>query len=219
MGKVTVITPEQELLLDEFRNDPSMVSKFYFTGGTALSLYYLQHRESIDLDFFAPDPFDPQLILTKITTWADKFKVSVEYVTIEDNTHIFNLTFPNKQIVKIDFAFYPHQQIAKNQIINGVSVDSITDIATNKLLAIQQRNEVKDFVDLYFLLEQFTVWDLIENVRIKFKVKLDPFIVGVDFLKVESFDFLPKMTKPLTIDKLQVFFKQKAKDISGKSIV
>lgn len=27
---------------------------FYLSGGTALSLYYFHHRESLDLDFFTP---------------------------------------------------------------------------------------------------------------------------------------------------------------------
>lgn len=218
MGQVGIITHEQELLLNEFKNDSFLVSQFYFTGGTALSLYYLQHRESVDLDFFSQTPFDPQIILAKVTTWADKFKALVDYIPIENNTHVFNLTFPNKQVVKVDFAFYPFNQIDTSKVIDGVRIDSIIDIATNKLLVIQQRSEVKDFVDLYFLLQDFTVWDLIDRVQVKFKVRLDPFIVGVDFLKIESFDFLPNMVKPLTIDTLKLFFRQKAKDISGKSI-
>ena len=29
-----------------------LIDQFYFTGGTALSLYYFKHRFSEDLDFF-----------------------------------------------------------------------------------------------------------------------------------------------------------------------
>lgn len=216
MGKITVITKEQEILLDQFRNDSSLASRFYFTGGTALSLHYLKHRESIDLDFFSEDVFDPQVILTKVTTWTQKYNANLDYVPVED-THVFNFTFPNKQFVKVDFALYPYKRLRTSEIIDGIPVDSILDIAVNKLLAVEQRAEVKDFVDLYFLLEKFTVWDLIEGVRVKFKVNLDPFIIGSDFMKVESFDFLPKMIKPLTLDEVKIFFKQKAKDIAGKS--
>lgn len=216
MGKVTVITKEQEILLDQFRDDSSLASRFYFTGGTALSLYYLGHRKSIDLDFFSESMFDPQVILTKVTAWAQKHNATLDYVPIED-THVFNFTFPNKQFVKVDFAFYPNKRLRESEIIDGIPVDSILDIAVNKLLAVQQRAEVKDFVDLYFLLEKFTVWDLIEGVRIKFKVNLDPFIIGSDFMKVERFGFLPKMIKALTLRELKSFYEQKAKDIAGKS--
>ncbi len=217
MGKVNVITHEQELLLNEFRNDSYLSSHFYFTGGTALSLYYLQHRESVDLDFFTEDAFDPQTILQHVKIWGNNFNLTVEYIRRED-THIFNLTFPNKQIVKVDFGLYPYKRVSVNETINGIAVDSVMDIAINKLLTAQQRTEVKDFVDLYFLLGEFSVWDLIVGVKVKFGVKLDPFIVGTDFLKVEKFDFLPRMIKPLTLEELKSFFKRKSKEIGGKSV-
>lgn len=216
MGKVIVTTKEQKILLDQFKNDSSLVSRFYFTGGTALSLYYLAHRESIDLDFFSEEQFDPQTILAKMNNWARKFKTTIDYVPIE-NTHVFNFIFPNKQPVKVDFAFYPYKRLRMSKIIDGIPVDSILDIAVNKLLALQQRAEVKDFVDLYFLLRKFTVWDLIDGVTVKFKVNLDPFIIGSEFMKVENFDFLPKMVIPLTLDQLKTFFKQKALDLAGRS--
>lgn len=217
MEKVDVITREQEFLLSEFRGNSYLTSHFYFTGGTALSLHYLQHRESVDLDFFSEESFDPQTILQHVTTWKQKLNLAIEYVRQED-THIYNLTFPNKQMVKVDFAFYPYKRVNKSDVINGVVVDSLMDISVNKLLTLQQRAEVKDFVDLYFLLQQFSVWDLIQGVQVKFGVKLDPFIIGTDFLKVEHFNFLPKMIKPLTLEELKSFFTQRAKEIGGKSV-
>lgn len=212
MGKIAVITREQELLLDEFRNDPTLTSRFYFSGGTALSLYYLQHRQSVDMDFFSEEPFDPQVILHKVTAWADNFKASVEYVPIED-THIFNIIFPNQQTVKVDFALYPYKRVKESKNFSGVSVDSTLDIAINKLITIQQRSEIKDFVDLFFLLQKFAIWDLIEGVKTKFHVKLDLFIVGSNFLKVDEFNFLPKMVVPLKIESVQEFYHNLAKKL------
>ncbi len=213
MGKVIIITPEQKCLLDKFRKDSFLSSNFYFTGGTALSLYYLQHRESVDLDFFSEKPFALEDVVTKIDSWKKSLKLSaVDYVTVV-NTHIFNLTFPHKLTVKVDFNFYPYKRLDKQNVIDGIMVDSKTDIAVNKLLTIQQRTAVKDFVDLYFLLQDFTIWDLIEGVRIKFKVKMDLFVIGSDFLKVENFDYLPKMVKPLTLEKLKEFFRKEAEKL------
>lgn len=217
MGKITVITPKQQLLLDEFKKDSYLRDHFYFSGGTALSLYYLQHRKSVDLDFFSEEKFDPQEVLRIVTSWAEKHSGTVEYVPIEQ-THVFNFTFPNKQTVKVDFSLYPYKRVEESKVVDNISVDSIIDIAVNKLLVAEQRTEVKDFVDLYFLLEQFTVWDLIEGIRIKFRVNLDPFVIGSDFFKVEQFDYLPKMIKPLTLDELKSFFRQKAKEIGAKSV-
>ena len=56
---------EQEILKDwqkkviQFAAGLPDFSKFYLTGGTALSAYYLQHRISDDLDFFSGEEIDP----------------------------------------------------------------------------------------------------------------------------------------------------------------
>lgn len=217
MGQITIITHEQKLLLDKFREEKPLSSKFYFSGGTALSLYYLQHRRSVDLDFFSKDKFDPQNIIDTINTWGEELNFKADYLVIE-KTQIFNLTFPNKQTVKVDFALYPYKQIAKVKVIDGLKVDSLVDIAVNKLLSIEQRTEIKDFVDLFFLLKDFSIWDLLDGVKVKFKVKIDPFVLGSDLLKVESFDYLPEMIKPLSPEELKLFFQEKAKQITGRFI-
>lgn len=219
MGKVSIITPEQELLLNQFKLNEYLTSHFYFTGGTALGMYYLQHRLSVDLDFFSGEKFDPQTILRIATTWAKKLNAQITYIPAED-THIFNFTFANQNTVKVDFAFYPYKTVRKGNREGAFAVDSLLDIAINKLMVIQQRSEVKDFVDLYFILElkKFTIWDLIEGIQTKFKVNVDTFIIGSDFLKVEQFNFLPEMVKPLTLDKLKSYFKKMAREL-GEGIL
>lgn len=211
-----IITPEQKLLLDKFRKNQFLSSNFYFTGGTALSLYYLKHRLSVDLDFFSEHQFDPQIILDIMTSWGKDLNFTIDYLATE-KTQIFNLMFSNKQTTKVDFSLYPYKQVKACQLIDGIRTDSLMDIAINKLLTIEQRTEVKDFVDLYFLLEQFTVWDLLEGVRVKFKIEIEPLIIGSDFLKIEDFTFLPRMIKPLTLNELRLFYREKAKELGAKS--
>lgn len=43
---------------------------FYLAGGTALSLYYFNHRESYDLDFFTKD-FKKELIRSLVSEVCD----------------------------------------------------------------------------------------------------------------------------------------------------
>lgn len=216
MGKITVTTREQNLLLEEFKKDPVMQANFYFTGGTALSLYYLQHRKSVDLDFFSQKSFDPLLISERINIWAKKLKFEVAY-TPREIVHPFFLTFKNKKTVKIDFSFYPHPQLKKNNNFDGINVDNIFDIAVNKLLVVEQRTEVKDFVDLFFLLKNHSIWDLMAGVGVKFGIKLDPFIISSDFYKVDLFEYLPQMIKPLTLKDMKEFFWEKATQLGRKS--
>jgi len=53
------LTDEQKKFLEFFKKTPLLNKSFYFSGGTALSEFYLQHRFSEDLDFFSENEFNP----------------------------------------------------------------------------------------------------------------------------------------------------------------
>lgn len=217
MGQIPILTKDQKTILGEVKKSKFFRDNFYLTGGTALSAFYLNHRFSDDLDFFSEQKFDNQIIFTLMEEWGkkDKFNFQSNFVEV---TYVFNLIFPDKRNLKIDFAYYPYKRIEEGQIVDGVRIDSLTDIAINKLLVVTQRSEIKDFVDLYFLLEKFSLWDLIEGVRTKFRKDLDPFILAVDLLKIEDFDFLPRMVKPLTLDTLKKFYRELSTKLGQKSL-
>lgn len=217
MGKIYLFTPEQSIVLHQVEKDSYLRSNFYFTGGTALSAFYLNHRESEDLDFFFEKEFDKDTILTQVSKWAKIHDFTFKE-QFKEVVYVFILRFKNGRELKVDFGYYPYKRIEKGTKYKNLEVDSLTDIAVNKLMTINQRTTVKDFVDLYFLLKEFSLWDLIEGVRVKFRREIDPFLLSADFLKVEDFEYLPKMIKPLTIEKLQDFFRQKAVEI-GKNAV
>ncbi|MEK7521359.1 MAG: nucleotidyl transferase AbiEii/AbiGii toxin family protein [Patescibacteria group bacterium] len=217
MGKVHILTKEQKQVLDLIAKSSYLTSAFYFTGGTALSAFYLQHRESVDLDFFSTQRFDTQTILTQFKDWEKKlgFEFQSEFL---DPLFRCQAAFKNGEKIKIDFSYYPYKLLDERTRFHLLEVDSLMDIAVNKLMTITQRHEVKDFVDLYFLLQKFSVWDLREGVRIKFRNDLEPFVIASDFTIAESFEFLPKMIKPLTLEKMKTFFVQQAKELGGKSV-
>lgn len=216
MGKV-IFTREQQIVFDEIKKNEFITSNFYFTGGTALSSVYLHHRESDDLDFFSEKKFDTLPILNFISELREKYRLEI---TSTDNevVKIFFFNFPKKVTIKVDFGYYPYSRINKGKRVDSLEVDSELDIAINKLLTIQQRSDPKDFVDLYFLLKKFTVWTLIDGVKIKFKLKLEPILVAADYMKVENFEALPKMLVPLKLKDLQDFFRKQALQI-GKRVV
>jgi len=217
MGKIQVLDKEQKIILDEVKKSEFLSTNFYFTGGTALSAFYLQHRYSDDLDFFSRQKLDKQVIFTVIQELSrlHGFTFKSRFV---DVVYIFTLIFNNKTELKLDFAYYPYKQIKNPNELNGIKTDSLIDIAVNKLLIITQRTTVKDFVDLYYLLQQFSIWDLKEGVRIKFNMEIEPLLLASDLLKVEDFDYLPRMIKPLKIDTLKLYFRQKAQEIGKKSL-
>lgn len=224
MGKMSkaladtiTFTPKQQLIFDEFKKSVFLRKNFYFTGGTALSAIHLHHRLSDDLDFFSLNKFDTLPITNLLNEWADKLKFKI---TPEDKevVKIFNLEFQDSEKLKVDFGYYPYKRLKKDVLVDSVEVDSLLDIAVNKLQTIRQRREVKDFVDLYFLLQTFTLWDLMEGTKIKFKMEIDPYLVAIDFLKVEGFENLPVMLKPLSLDQLKKFYKDLAKKLGMRVV-
>jgi predicted nucleotidyltransferase component of viral defense system len=214
MGKIT-FTPLQQSLFDKIAQHPFLSKTFYFTGGTALNAVYLHHRESEDLDFFSETDFEDERIEHLMKNLSISFKTLYRF-TKKGGVRICEFVKKDKLLIKIDFNHYPYKRIEKGKIHQGIEIDSLHDIATNKLLTINQRNDAKDFVDLYFLLKDFTIWDLIYSVLAKFRMELDIVLIASDFRKVEEIDFLPKMLVPLKLSDLKKFFKQKAIELAKR---
>ncbi|MCL4360456.1 nucleotidyl transferase AbiEii/AbiGii toxin family protein [Patescibacteria group bacterium] len=214
----SILTTNQALILEQFKKDDALFPLFYFSGGTALSEMYFHHRESQDLDFFSDKPFNPQTLIASLTAWSKRlnFTITPQFV---DPTSIYLLRFADGNEVKVDFAPYPYPSLGERQRYKEmIEVDSLLDIGANKLLTLTQRSEVKDFVDLYFLFKKFSLWDLKDAVKAKFRVELDPFTLAADFTGVEVFAFLPTMLVPLALDELKQFFLGEAKKLGQKTL-
>lgn len=217
MGKISILTKKQKVILDGIKKDDFIFSNFYFTGGTALSEYYLHHRLSEDLDFFTERDFDHKLIFSLITNLSNRYGFHFRSEAVA-SVYMFYIQFPNTPAIKVDFNFYDYQRLDKSIEKDGLHIDSLLDIATNKLLTITQRNDVKDFVDFYYLEPKFGIWDLIEGVKIKFKMELELDLLASDLLKIDDFTILPKMIKPLSLEKLRKFFREKAVEIGKRAV-
>ena len=143
--------------------------RFYLSGGTALSRFYYHHRYSDDLDFFfrgdafARDEF-AVAYREVIARLAGSFRVEV---TI-DGEFFKRLFVRHGEVeLKIEFIFENYPHIAEYYSASGYLVDSRENLATNKLTAVQDRKTVKDFVDLYYLLTDFELGQLIRTTALK----------------------------------------------------
>lgn len=218
MGKITLLfTTIQQKVLNEFSKEKHLKKKFYFTGGTALSAVYFHHRESEDLDFFSEEEFDNDPIIQFINKVSDLLGTKVRMIR-RDRMVIFELKKGGRLVIKLDFVYDPFKRLKLGRKIQGISIDSLEDIGANKFMTMTQRTEVKDFVDLYFLLQKFTFWDLFYFVKKKFKMELDFVWIAAHFLKVNDFDKMPRMIAPLKLKELQDFFKEQAKKIGMKVV-
>lgn len=218
MGQIQIITAKQKRLLLGLSASPSLRKQFYFTGGTALAAYYLRHRFSDDLDFFSENEFDHEETFRFIEEMArsEHFTFTMEAKQV---VQMFFLTYPDGSKFKVDFAHYPYKRVEKGTIKDGITIDSVLDIGINKMAALVQRGEMKDFVDYYYLEQKLGFWDLREGVLVKFRMELDPILFASDLLKVEEFTSMPRMIAPLSLTELKTFFRARAKEIGKKALV
>jgi hypothetical protein len=134
------------------------LKQFYLSGGTALSLQ-LGHRESEDLDFFTKEPFTPELLVQKLSSYGN-----LDDVVMSEGT--LNL-FIDK--VKLQFLYYPYDLLEELVSWNDIYLSSVIDIACTKLITISSRGSKKDFIDLYMILQQITLDVLFKKLEEKYK--------------------------------------------------
>ncbi|MDR1595043.1 MAG: nucleotidyl transferase AbiEii/AbiGii toxin family protein [Prevotellaceae bacterium] len=139
------------VLLKQLQQVPAL-SDLRLVGGTALALQ-LGHRRSIDLDFFGSIKMDGTIILKNlIDAGLDAFS---EWDT--PNIHVFRVNN-----VKVDIVNYPYDWLESPIESDGIRMADLKDIAAMKLEAVTNRGTRKDFVDVYFLLQHFTIIQMLD---------------------------------------------------------
>jgi len=125
------------------------LNSFVLVGGTALALQ-MGNRESIDLDLFSTTDFSSSEILSSLL---------FDYQIVVNNQHTQTLISTINQ-VKVDFIKFHYPFIRPFVILENIRMASIEDIAAMKLDAITGRGSKKDFYDLFFLLQHYSITDL-----------------------------------------------------------
>jgi len=207
-----ILTPLQRQLLLAIGQTP-LAHNFYLTGGTALSAFYLHHRYSVDLDFFTADPVAIARVPPLMQAITQQLGLEITFTRTLDTFLECFLQSPNGERVEMDFAQDSPYRLEPTRFDDTlhINVDNLTDIACNKLSALFDRAEPKDFVDVYFLCQEtFSFSHLTELTRQK-HLGLDDYWLAVALQRVEMVEFLPRMLKPLSLDELKVFFLNQAK--------
>jgi predicted nucleotidyltransferase component of viral defense system len=204
-----ILTEEQKRLLQHFSRSDRRQS-FYLTGGTALSAFYLLHRVSEDLDFFSGEKAGVEEILTFLKTLPDI--VDMQYERKFDRK-IFLLRHANGRMVRVEFTYYPFPRSEEGLLIEGVHIDSLKDILVNKLVALTDRRDPKDYVDLYVALKSrpdLDIAQLVQATEVKFGVKGVKHIVRGRFLEPLPPMGTLMMRQTLDLEDLVRFFRGEA---------
>lgn len=203
----TILNPFQRKALLLFKSSV-LSQKFYLSGGTALAEYYLRHRLSEDLDFFTQEELDLEELKKFINSVVGKTQVTAVKFQHGFGLYAFFLQ-DKKQQHKIDFGQYPFGSIEKLKDFNGINIESLYDIAVNKAHTIAFRPRLRDFIDMYFILQQQKDWKfsgLIKHSFEKFEIKVDPLQLGENLLQVKNLEDMPIMIKKVEMVTVKNYF-------------
>lgn len=143
--KLQILPPPQKRLWPELITIPK---HFVLYGGTAIALR-LNHRQSVDFDFFSTQPIDTDRLYSEI----DLLNGS-QILQQEENT----LTVIVERDGPVKLSFFGRIRMGRIGIPeltddNVLLAASMTDLLANKLKVILQRADVKDYLDIAAILK------------------------------------------------------------------
>lgn len=180
-------------------------NRFFLTGGSALGLFYLEHRYSYDLDFFTERSID----------WLDVdgvIRLSAVEVGAEMSLQRDAPTFRRYLLVRgdereiVDIVLCAGLQLdPEKMLFDNIKVDTMHEIMVNKITTLISRCELKDLVDLYFLeKEGYRVEDLFDEAQEK-DGGLDPAMISLLLNSLMISELPDYLIKPLTLQELCEF--------------
>lgn len=149
MLHLETIEPTTLELLKKLQKNP-LLKNTRLVGGTALALQ-IGHRKSIDIDLFGEINCDQYELVESLTDIG-------QLTTIKEspNIHIYQLNG-----VKLDIVNYKYSWIKPEIVNDNIILADLEDIAAMKTTAIIGRGTKKDFIDMAFLLDFFSLEDIL----------------------------------------------------------
>lgn len=215
MGKISILKTDHKRFLGYLIKEPYLSKRYYWTGGTVLSEFYLKHRESYDIDLFTENEEVHLPSIEKFVSAAGGYlRVKSIHHRRFLGLHTFVFKLPKSEI-KVDFNYYPFPRINKGRRWQGLEIDSLEDIAVNKIHTISMKPRARDFVDIFFIFKnkKFSLQRLIHLAKAKFDWHIDPIQLGQTFTQVAAYEDVPRMLVPLNKKEMETFFLKLAKSL------
>lgn len=177
-------------VLGSFKKD------FYLAGGTALALQ-IGHRISVDFDFFTENDFETEEMYGRVQ------EVFGEATRTQESSNTLSIIV--QEDVRISFMKYRYPLLTVCVETEYLRLASLIDIGCMKLNAIVSRSELKDYVDLFFILERLSLTALLVKLAEKIP-SLDQnlvlkALVSFDDIQMETIDFIKGNT--VSIDEIR----------------
>jgi hypothetical protein len=179
--------------------------RFFLTGGSALGLFYLDHRFSYDVDLFSTDRMDWLELDGIMRLCARDIAADLDLMRDAPTFRRYRLGRAGRQEIVDIVLDVGHQIDSTKHWIDGVQVDTLHEITVNKITTLIGRCEWKDIVDLYFLEKKgFRAEDYFEEARQK-DGGLDPAMVSLLLDSLTIAELPDYLIEPVTLPELKAF--------------
>lgn len=156
------VEPDTLELIYQLQND-RVFDDFILVGGTALALH-IGHRLSVDIDLFTRNEFPLQ---DTIEYLEEKYGFQLQFSRRNTLKGIINGVF-------VDFIRHNYDFVEEPFSYEGLKIASKPDIAAMKVNAITGNGtRIKDFIDIYFLLQEYDFAEIIEFYKVKYANRND----------------------------------------------
>lgn len=211
LATTPILTDWQKKILSAFFASP-LTSSFFLTGGTALSAFYFAHRESRDFDFFSMEAFDMNVIKRFLAAMASDMGADYEEKISTQTYKEAYIKHPSGWAQRIDVVHEQPVHFGDIRVVDGVRVDTLENIGSNKITAILSRLEPKDYIDLYLIVHtsDWSFDKLFELARKK-DTGLNEFFFSASLENIEKITIWPKILVQMDIDKIKKYYHDLAK--------
>jgi len=187
MLSIETVEPNTLELIKDLMSVP-VLKDMRLVGGTALALQY-GHRSSIDIDLFGnldASMLDLRVALEKIG----------HVIVLKETENIRGYIINGVKVDIVNYSIYPW--LTDPLIEDGIRLASPIDIAAMKINAIQGRGSKKDFIDMYFLLKQYTINEILDFYARKYpEHNLFRAIISLTYFDDADKQIMPKMHRPM----------------------
>ena len=202
MLQLQTVAPDTLELLKTIASKPEMKG-FRLVGGTALALQY-GHRQSVDLDFFGSPLASQEDTIDMLSSLGN--------ITIHNRTDkILQVVLRGIKVDVIDYSRYGW--IDTPVVDDGIVLASPRDIAAMKINAIEGRGSRKDFVDIYMLLQHYTLSELLDFYSMKYpNYSIFRALLSLTYFDDAETQAMPKIFIPQTWEVIKAYISDKVKE-------
>ena len=133
------------------------LADFTLAGGTALALQ-IGHRMSYDLDFFGSKVLDKDELIDLLNDLG-------EIKLLSQSKNIIVLSINS---IKVDFVNYKYPFLESIKMKQDIRLSGLKDICAMKHAAISGRGRKRDFYDIFYLLNHYSLEDQLSFYKAKY---------------------------------------------------